>query len=45
MVKRYQDIKEKKFCYRLPTKFREGNVFSHVCLSVCLLTVGVEVLM
>ena len=22
-------------CYRLPTKLREGNVFSHVCLSFC----------
>ena len=27
--------------YRLPTKLRESNVFSRMCLSLCLFTEGV----
>ena len=29
-------------CHWLPTKLREGNVFSHVCLSICLERVHVQ---
>ena len=28
-------------CYRPPMKLREGNVFSRICLSVILFTVGI----